>query len=98
MASSNKKKKSDEIRETSVQGNHGPEDDVEKRAPEEQTIETDRQADEARTVDIAAEPDAPTEADESGEEEPTFDVPEMLPILPLRVRSSWWMKPSPASA
>jgi ATP-dependent Lon protease len=83
MASS-KKKKANEIREAPVQEKQGPEEDVEKRPPEEQTIETDRQADEARTVDIAAEPDAPAPADEPGEEEQAFDVPDMLPILPLR--------------
>ena len=83
MASS-KKKKTDEIREEPVQEKPAPEKDAEARQPEEQAIVTDRQADETRTVDIAAEPESPAPADEPGEEEPAFDVPDTLPILPLR--------------
>ena len=52
---SSKKKKQDEIQEEPVQ--EKPEESNESHPSDEQTIETDRQADEARTVDIAAEHD-----------------------------------------
>ncbi len=48
-------------------------------------ITTDRHAEEERTVDIAPEQEAPlAEAESSSESAPAFDVPDTLPILPLR--------------
>ncbi len=84
MASS-KKKKPGEIREEPVQEQPKSEGEIVSRPQKKQTIETDRLADEARTVDIAAEPETPAPAEEETvEEAPAFDVPDTLAILPLR--------------
>jgi ATP-dependent Lon protease len=76
MASS-KKKKQDKIQDEPVRV------DPESSPPDQQTIETDRHAEEERMVDVEAEQEARA-PEAQAEEESAFRVPNSLPILPLR--------------